>query len=170
MRLREALELAAKQSPTLQRARAEVRAASGRTDQSRSVLLPQITGSASYARVHGARASRLNSVGDSNATAGSDATYNRVSLGVAASQTLWDYSAIERLRAAGLSVDAASATRRAMKLQTELDVRRRTSPHARAGADRRAEGDARRQQVTTRDRDVRTRRDSARDRPAPGPD
>jgi outer membrane protein len=92
--LKEALEIAARQSPTLQQARAQSGAAEGRTQQARSVLLPQLTGTASYARVH-------------------------------VTQVLWDYGAIESLRASGFSFDAQRATERASALQTQLDVRTR---------------------------------------------
>jgi len=121
--LREALSLAARQSSVVQRAHSEVRAAGGRATQSRSALLPQITGVAGYARVHGSGAIRPTELNESDASAGFNATYNRFNFGVAASQTLWDYGAIERLRAAGLMVEAASATERAEKVQLELDVR-----------------------------------------------
>lgn len=126
--LKEALEIARTQSPTVQQARAQSAAASGRSSQARSVLLPQVTGTASYARVHGAGTAQLGASAASSTaglTGSAQGTYNRFSIGAAVTQVLWDYSAIERLRAAGLSFDAARATERATQLQIELDVRTR---------------------------------------------
>lgn len=126
--LKEALDTAAGHSPTLQQARAESDVAEGRTVQARSVLLPQITGTASYARVHGSGTGQLGST-PASSTAGLTGsglgTYNRFSLGAAVTQVLWDYGAIETLRASGLSFDAQRATERATVLQTQLDVRTR---------------------------------------------
>jgi outer membrane protein len=126
--LKEALAIAAKHSPALREARAQTTVADARTTQSRSLLLPQITGTASYARVHGAGTGQLGA-GAASSTAGLTGaprgTYNRFSIGAAVTQVLWDYGAIETLRASGLSFDAQRATERATALQTQLDVRTR---------------------------------------------
>jgi outer membrane protein len=126
--LKDALDIAAAHSPSLQQARAQSDAAEGRTVQSRSVLLPQLTGTASYARVHGAGTGQLGA-GAGTSTAGlmggPQGTYNRFSIGAAVTQVLWDYRAIENLRASGLNFDAQRATERATFLQTQLDVRTR---------------------------------------------
>lgn len=123
--LKEALEIAATHSPTLQQARAQSDAAEGRTQQARSVLLPQVTGTASYARIHGSGTSQLGAAGGSTAglSGGALGTYNRFSVGATVTQVLWDYEAIESLRASGFSFDAQRATERASALQTQLDVR-----------------------------------------------
>jgi outer membrane protein len=124
--LKEALAIAGQHSPSLREARAQTTAAEARTSQSRSVLLPQVTGTASYARVHGVGTGQLNSGAASSSaglTGGPQGTYNRFSVGAAVTQVLWDYSAIETLRASGFSFDAQRATERATALQTQLDVR-----------------------------------------------
>ncbi|HKP61810.1 MAG TPA: TolC family protein [Polyangiales bacterium] len=117
--LKDALRIAAEHSPVLAQSQAQADAADGRTTQARSVLLPQITATASYARQHGAGSQ----LGLGTFSANASGTYNRFAFGAAATQTLWDYEAIERLRAAGLSFDAARATARASQLQTALNVR-----------------------------------------------
>ena len=126
--LKEALAIAATHSPALQQARAQSAAAKGRTVQTRSVLFPQVTGTAVYARVHGAGTTQLGAAAGSTTaglTSSVSGSYNRFSLGAAVTQVLWDYAAIERLRAAGFSFDASRATERATELQAELDVRTR---------------------------------------------
>jgi outer membrane protein len=123
--LSDALRIAAERSPVLAQARAQALVADARTTQARSVLLPQITAAASYARVHGGATTQLGAASTSPADLATGATYNRFAFGVVASQTLWDYAAIERLSAEGLSFEAAKASARASQLQTALDVRTR---------------------------------------------
>jgi outer membrane protein len=126
--LKDALTIAASHSPTLQQARAQSDAADGRTTQARSVLLPQVTGTASYARVRGAGTAQLGAAAGSTTaglTGAPTGSYNRFSVGASLTQVLWDYGAIERLRSAGLSFDATRATERATQLQSQLDVRTR---------------------------------------------
>ncbi|HKU43708.1 MAG TPA: TolC family protein, partial [Polyangiales bacterium] len=123
--LAEALRIASQRSPVLAQVRAELAVAEGRRIQSRAPLLPQVTASAAYARVHGAGTAQLSTApgGSSADLSSGSGTYDRFAFGVAATQTIWDYEAIETLRAAGLTVDAARATERASQLQTALDVR-----------------------------------------------
>lgn len=126
--LKAALDTAVAHSPSLQQARAQSDAAEGRTVQARSALLPQLTGTASYARVHGLGTAQLGATAGSSTaglTSNGQGTYNRFSIGAAVTQVLWDYGAIESLRASGLSFDAQRATERATALQTQLDVRTR---------------------------------------------
>src|SRR5262252_4099866 len=81
--LKEALAIAATHSPTVQQARAQSAAAQGRKVQARSGLLPQLTATAVYARVHGAGTTQLGAAAGSttagltNSVSGS---YNRFSL------------------------------------------------------------------------------------------
>ena len=126
VRLGEALGLAAENQPTLKQSIAVTDAAEGRRMQVRSVLLPQVAATALYQRVHGSARLVGNAGGGVSAAGGttsSASTYNVFSIGLTASQVLWDFAAIERFRAAGLTVDAQRATERATKLQIELQVR-----------------------------------------------
>src|SRR4051812_40229097 len=54
MHLEEAVQRAAQNQPAILQARASTDAAEGRREQFRSGLLPQVIGSASYQRIHGA--------------------------------------------------------------------------------------------------------------------
>lgn len=123
--LSEALQLAAKQQPSLQQAEALVDAAEGRRWQQRSVLLPQLTGTAVYQRVHGSTRATTSGGSGTAATdvAVSPTTTNIFSAGLNLYQTIWDFGAIERFRAAGHLVDAQRATARATALQVDLQVR-----------------------------------------------
>ena len=56
LHLEEAVQSALKRQPAVLQAQATSAAASGRSEQARSGLLPQLTGSAAYQRVHGSLA------------------------------------------------------------------------------------------------------------------
>jgi outer membrane protein len=120
--LQDALRMAAERNPALAQARAQAAAADGRTTQVRSVLLPQVSTMASYARIRGTATSQLEAAAASELSR-AGVTYDRFVLSATATQTLWDYEAIQRLRAAGFDFEAAKASARASQLQTALDVR-----------------------------------------------
>ncbi len=118
--LDDALRIAHESHPLIRQGVANVGVMESRVEQARGVLLPQLGASATYSRSHGAFAS----VGTSSATPSSSGTSNQFNFGLSATQTLWDFGAIERLRAAGFTREAQAATQRATELQVALGVRR----------------------------------------------
>jgi outer membrane protein len=143
--LDDAVHTAIKQQPSILEARAATEAASGRADQARSGLLPQITASATYQRVHGslgARAGTTTGAGAAPATGAapvagattvaSTGTYDYFSAGASASQLIWDFGqTYERFRAANRLIDTSRANEQTTELQVVLNVRRAYF-HARA--------------------------------------
>ncbi len=114
--LDEAVKVALKHQPAVLQAQASTRASSGRADQARSGLLPQVTGTASYTRAHGP------SVGVAGPATGS---YDIFSVGANASQLIWDFGQTwDRTRAAERTVEAVKVNERTAELTVMLSVRR----------------------------------------------
>lgn len=107
--LDQAIAVGLERQPRALTAAAQTQVAQARFTQTRSAVLPQVTGNAGLAY-----------------TKSSTATdpFTQLSFGVSASQTLWDFAAIERLRAANRLVDAQRMLERAARLLVVLDVRR----------------------------------------------
>ncbi len=116
--LDEAVQVALKNQPTLMQAQATTRAAVGRADQARAGLLPQLTGTASYARAHGP----VTTGGVAGPPSGS---YDIFSVGASASQLIWDFGQTrERTHAAERAADALHVSERTAELTVVLSVRR----------------------------------------------
>ncbi|MFT3711792.1 MAG: TolC family protein [Archangium sp.] len=118
--LDQALVLAKKNHPSLQLADANVDVTSARVEQARGVLLPQVSATGIFSRSQGSFAR----VGTGTAAPSAATPNNLFSFGLTATQTLWDFGAIERLRQAGFNREALAATERATQLTVALNVRR----------------------------------------------
>lgn len=118
--LDQALEQARHQHPSLDQSRATLDVMSARFEQSRGVLLPQVNASGIFSRAQGSFAR----VGSGTAAPTSSGITNLFSFGLSATQTLWDFGAIERLRVAGFNREAQQAAVRATQVQVDLVVRR----------------------------------------------
>ncbi len=115
--LDEAVQVALKHQPTILQAQATTRAASGRADQARSGLLPQVSGAASYNRAHGPI---VGAAGSQSA-----GTYDLFNFSASATQLIWDFGqTYERTRAAERSTDAFRVSERTTELTVVLNVRR----------------------------------------------
>jgi len=131
LRLEDALATALEHQPAVLQARAQTEAAAGRVDQARSGYLPQVTGTASYQRIHGSASSlgvattgTTGTAGTTGALPSGSATFDRFSAGVAATQLIWDFGqTINRTRAAAAARDSQQATERTAKQQVMLQVR-----------------------------------------------
>ena len=138
LHLEEAVQSALRRQPAVLQAQATSAAASGRSEQARAGLLPQITGTALYQRVHGSLARGNSStipatttttttptgVASTSATSGSG-TYDYFSFGASASQLLWDFGqTYERYRAAERQVGSFKASEKSAELQVLFNVRR----------------------------------------------
>ncbi len=137
LRLEDAIATALEHQPTVLAARAQTEAAAGRVEQARSPYLPQVTGIASYQRVHSS-AGGTTLVGGSTTTGGtttsttggttsvvtSSATFDRFSAGVSATQLIWDFgTTINRTKAAVASRESLESSERTAKQQVMLQVR-----------------------------------------------
>jgi outer membrane protein TolC len=118
--LDQALALAKKNHPSLQQADATVDVTQARVEQARGVLLPQVNATGIFSRSQGSFAR----VGTGTAAPSAATPNNLFSFGLTATQTLWDFGAIERLRLAGFNREAQLATERATQLTVALNVRR----------------------------------------------
>ena len=118
--LDQALEFAKKNHPALQQADATVDVMQARVEQARGPLLPQVNATALFSRSQGSYAR----VGTGTAAPTAPTPNNLFSFGVSATQTLWDFAAIERLRQAGFNKEAQQTTDRATQLTVALNVRR----------------------------------------------
>ena len=111
-------------------ARATTEAAAGRADESRSGLLPQVTGTATYQRIHGSGGARPTTGTTTAPAAGgtsvsSSGTYDYFSFGANASQLIWDFGqTYDRFKAANRSVDVYRASEQTTQFQVALNVRR----------------------------------------------
>lgn len=122
--LREAVRQAVELQPQLLQARAGTEAAEARSNQARSSLLPQVSGSASYERTTanftprpGLTPSNLGNTSSSWATTGF------WSFGATLSQLVWDFGqASGRWRAAQASAEAQRDSERFTSLQVTLGV------------------------------------------------
>lgn len=107
--LDEAIRVGLERQPKVLVANATTGVAEARLLQTRAAVLPQVTGNAGLAYTK---------------TSTAPAPFVQLSFGVSASQTLWDFAAIERLRAANRTVEAQRMLERAARLLVVLDVRR----------------------------------------------
>jgi outer membrane protein len=124
--LGEALAVGAKKQPTLRQARAETAAASARTEQARSGLLPQVTATGQYQRTTGNFAPRPGAVttGAVKGRSVSFDTYNFFTFGVTATQLLYDFGqTTDRGTAARASLDATRTLERSAEVNVAYDIR-----------------------------------------------
>lgn len=134
LHLDEAIKTALAHGPPVIQARAATEAARGRVDQARAGLLPQVTGTASYQKIHSSGAGRPITTTAPAGTAGTAAigasssrpsTYDLFSAGLNATQLLWDFGqTYNRTRAAGASRDALQTAERTARAETVQQVRR----------------------------------------------
>jgi outer membrane protein len=138
--LDEALRTAAALQPQLRQAQANIDIAKARADETRSALLPQIGGSASYRYSIGSSGSGqaciTTSAGVLNCPSGvtpgsmmmggaqpSTTSINNIVASLSGSQTLFDYPTFERWRSANVSTQAQWANAESARLSVELVVR-----------------------------------------------
>ena len=126
--LAEALRTARIEQPTLRQAESARMIAVGQADQARAPLLPQVTGSASYARATAnfvAPAGTLPSgVSTSAHSVTSFSTDPFFRFGLQASQLIWDFGeTLNGWRAAKVNAEAQDASVRTTELQVAYNVR-----------------------------------------------
>jgi outer membrane protein len=124
--LPEALSTGAKKQPALRQARAETAAASARTEQARSGLLPQVTATGQYQRTTGNFAPRPGAVttGAVKGRTVSFDTYNFFTFGVTATQLLYDFGqTTDRGSAARASLDATRTLERSAEVNVAYEIR-----------------------------------------------
>ncbi len=124
--LDEAIAAARANQPQLRQARANTSAAGARSDEARSALLPQVTGSASYQRSTGNFAAKPGSTPVTGAAQGGTSLqmFNYYSFGATASQLVWDFGQTpDRWRSAQASAEAQRDTEYYTGLQVLLGVR-----------------------------------------------
>jgi len=141
--LAQAEQLALRQQPTIRQAQGQAEAAAGRVEEARSGYLPQVTATAAYQRTTGNFSARPGAVVQTStgtvggmaagmiAAAGTTSTvvwtptFNYWTLGVSASQLIYDFnSTADRWRSASAGYDAAVASTHASETQALLAVRR----------------------------------------------
>jgi outer membrane protein len=118
--LDDAVTQALQQQPLLVAAQASVGAAQGVAEQSRSVLLPQLSASAVGQRFYGATGSRT---GAATGTAGRTAA-NNFTFNLSGTQLIWDFQSVDRFGSSNATVASLQATEQATLLQVILNVRR----------------------------------------------
>jgi outer membrane protein len=119
LRLDEAVQTALQQQPQLFQARANAEAAEGRVIQARSPLLPQLSGDASYNRIHSGAPG-----GTANNFQTRSGTFNSWSFGVSGNQLLWDFGQTwNSWRGSQKLASSLNATAAATVLQVTLAVR-----------------------------------------------
>jgi outer membrane protein len=131
LRLDDAVATALEHQPSVLVSRAQTEAAEGRIVQARAPYLPQVTGIASYQRIHGSQSTRAVTTGTgvvpvtgAAAPVGTGATYDFFQAGITATQLIWDFGqTIGRTRAAAASRDAQQASERTTRQQVTLQVR-----------------------------------------------
>ena len=123
LHLADAERLTLEHQPALRQALANEAVYGARSDETLSLLLPSVNATGQFVRSQGSFA-RAGSTGTGGFVSGSAAPSNFFSLGLSASQVLWDFGAIERFRASGRTFEATQATRRAVTLQVLLTTRR----------------------------------------------
>ncbi|HEU4384392.1 MAG TPA: TolC family protein [Anaeromyxobacteraceae bacterium] len=112
--LDEAIRIARENQPQLRQARAGTEAAQARADEARSALLPQLTGTAGYARA----TSNLPGLPESSASA------NLWALRATLNQLVWDFGQTSgRYQAAREGAASQEASERATRLQVIFSVR-----------------------------------------------
>ncbi len=145
LRLDDAVQIAVKNQPTLQQARAQTHAAEGRATQARQLFYPQVTATASYQRVRSASiggrgvATTTGVGGTTGAGTGGPVGTTPTSFSAStdpsgvdiftfggnATQLIWDFGGTyNRSRAASRLVDAFAANEKAANRTVVQDVRR----------------------------------------------
>ena len=148
LRLDDAVQIAVKNQPTLQQARAQTEAAEGRATQARQLFYPQVTATASYQRVRSASfggrgvatttGTGTGTTGTGTGTTGTGGTtptsitastdsagVDIFTFGGNATQLIWDFGGTyNRSRAANRLVDAFAANEKAANRTVVQDVRR----------------------------------------------
>jgi outer membrane protein len=118
-----ALQQARARQPELRQARAQVEVSQARVEEARAPLLPQITGTASYARVSG-RSSTFTDPNTGMTTMTTSASANQYNFGLAGRQLVWDFGqTTRRWDAAKATASAQEQSARATELQVALGVR-----------------------------------------------
>jgi outer membrane protein len=134
--LSEALQTAQRDQPTVHQAHANTDAAKARVGEARAPLLPQISGSATYTRGTNntflASSPCAQAVFNGSSTGGmtmalpppSFSSCDKLSLGITASQTLWDASGqFARWRQNAVFAESVEESERATRLTVALNVR-----------------------------------------------
>jgi len=138
LHLDDAVRIAHDHQPSVLNARALTNAAAGRITEARAAYLPQVTGTALAERVHSRSVSSTSATSPTTGTAGAGTTgttgiggsgaiptYDVFSVGLNASQLIWDFgTTINRTRAATAGRDAQEAAEHTTELQIALQVRR----------------------------------------------
>jgi outer membrane protein len=123
LHLDEAVQTALKQQPQLLQAQANQGAAEGRVIETRSPLLPQINGVASYQRIHNAAGTLTSNTPGVTPSRG-PSTYNSFNFGVTGNQLLWDFGQTwYSFRSSERLADSLRATTQATEIQVVLGVR-----------------------------------------------
>lgn len=123
--LQDAVQIAQRNQPRLQQARAESDAADARGKQARANLLPQLTGTLNYQRTTSNFVLRPGAVPNNfTAPAPTFDTFNFFAVGVTVNQLIYDFGqTIERWRAAKALTKAQQVNERAVWQQVLFDVR-----------------------------------------------
>jgi outer membrane protein len=108
-------------NPTILSAQANVSAAQGSAEQTRSGLLPQLNASAIGERTYGL----INRSGTGNAVAGAagSVAYNTFTFSLNGTQLIWDFQTVDRTRSAYQTVSSFQDTEQATIVNTVLKVR-----------------------------------------------
>jgi outer membrane protein len=124
LHLDEAVEKSLKQSPTIVSALANVTAAQGVAEQTRSGLLPQLSASAVAERSYGAISRSGTGTGAPGSGVAGSAAFNNFTFSLNGTQLLWDFQTVDRFRASNASVASLRATEQATLIQTVLNTRK----------------------------------------------
>jgi outer membrane protein len=130
LHLDDVVQIALKSQPLMHEARAQTEGAVGLSQQARSGLLPQVTGTGLFERTHsavtltpGSGQGGANGLGGGVGTVAS--THDIYSLSASGTQLIYDFNQTpDRFRAANRNVDSLRATERTTELQVLLGARR----------------------------------------------
>jgi len=125
--LDDAVQIALKSQPLMHEARAQTEGAVGVSQQARSGLLPQVTGTALFERTHSAitLAPGSQTGGGAAGVGVATSTHDIYSLSASGTQLIYDFNQTpDKLRAANRSVDSFRASERTTELQVLLGARR----------------------------------------------
>ena len=124
LHLDEAVTTGLEHQPSVLTAKAQTEAASGRVEQARSGYLPQVTGNALAERVHGSSSVRTTQNAPPTTVGAGGQTYNVFSVGVSASQLIWDFGqTVDRTRAASAARDAQESNEHTARFEAALNIR-----------------------------------------------
>jgi outer membrane protein len=124
LHLEEAVQIGLRQQPLLLEAQANAGAAEGRVTQARSPLLPQITGIASYQRIHNSSGTFGGTTGGTGTGTARPGTFNSFQFGVTGNQLLWDFGQTWKAwKAAEKTLASFRETTQATILSVTLNVR-----------------------------------------------